>query len=202
MPPMPIQESPLHMTQLRSQPVTDQMVTDVAPELLRSWLKQGDTVLIDVREDVEHAEERIEGAHLHPLSRFDPEAIRAEHIDRRIIFHCRSGKRSTDAANRFRLSAEPVFHLTGGIEAWKSAGLPTLKPQSSRIPIMRQVQIVAGFLVTLGVALGLLVDQWFLAIAAFVGCGLMFAGLSGWCGMASILTKMPWNRIATTKVMR
>lgn len=185
------------MTQLQNTPVNDKKVTDVAPELLKDWLDDSNTLLIDVREDIEHAEERIPGAKLHPLSRFDPDAIRTANPGRRIIFHCRSGKRSTDAATRFQRDAQPVFHLAGGIEAWKSAGLPTIKPQSSRLPLMRQVQIVAGFLVTLGVLLALLVNIWFIAISAFVGVGLMFAGISGWCGMAMLLAKMPWNRINT-----
>ena len=58
---------------------------------------------------------------------------------------------------------------------------------------MRQVQIVAGSLVALGVALGVLVSPWMLILPAFVGCGLVFAGVSGWCGMARLLAVMPWN---------
>lgn len=170
-------------------------VTDVTPELLERWMAAGDTALIDVREDFEHAEERIDGAEFHPLSKFDAEAIRRAHAGRRIVFHCRTGKRSLDAANRFRRGDEPLFHLAGGIEAWKAAGRAVERPEGGpRLPIMRQVQIIAGGLVTLGVALGVFVSPWFLAIAAFVGCGLMFAGVSGWCGMARLLALMPWNR--------
>jgi hypothetical protein len=60
---------------------------------------------------------------------------------------------------------------------------------------MRQVQITAGSLVALGTALGWFVSPWFLILSGFVGCGLMFAGLSGWCGMAMMLGRMPWNRV-------
>ncbi len=170
-------------------------VTDVSPELLERWMAAGDTALIDVREDFEHAEERIDGADFHPLSKFDAEAIRHAHVGRRIVFHCRTGKRSLDAANRFRRGDEPLFHLAGGIEAWKAAGRTVERPPGGpRLPIMRQVQIIAGGLVTIGVGLGAFVSPWFLAIAAFVGCGLMFAGATGWCGMARLLSLMPWNR--------
>lgn len=169
--------------------------TEVASDLLSSWLADGEVLVVDVREDFEHAEERIDGAVLHPLSRFDPEAIRQNAGGKRVVFHCRSGKRSLDAAERYRQENEPTFHLAGGIEGWKSAGMPVVRPATSpRLPIMRQVQITAGALVTLGVGLGVTVSPWFLGLSAFVGCGLMFAGISGWCGMAKLLAAMPWNR--------
>ncbi len=59
---------------------------------------------------------------------------------------------------------------------------------------MQQVQIVAGSLVLLGVVLGYLLNPAFFLLSGFVGAGLLFAGLSGWCGMALLLAKMPWNR--------
>jgi len=172
-------------------------VTNVAPEELARWLDDGGTVLIDVREPFEHDEERITQAKPVPLSKFDPEAVRAAHPDSRVVFHCRSGKRSADAASRFARDGETTYHLEGGIEAWKAAGHPTHRPaKAARIPVMRQVQITAGSLVTIGVALGVLVSPWFLVLSAFVGCGLVFAGATGWCGMAMLLGKMPWNRVS------
>ncbi len=171
-------------------------VTTVDAALVEKWLAEGDTVLIDVREPFEYAEERIGNAELAPLSTFDPAALRARYPSSRIVFQCRSGKRASDAANRFARAGEPVYCLSGGLEGWKAAGRPTIKPDTGpRLPVMRQVQITAGFLVTLGVALGFFVSPWFLALSAFVGCGLMFAGASGWCGMAMLLAKMPWNKV-------
>ncbi|MFG0305793.1 MAG: rhodanese-like domain-containing protein [Phycisphaerales bacterium JB040] len=182
----------------------DIRVTDVSPAHLSDWLGSADTLLVDVREDFEHAEEHIEGSELFPLSRFDPERVRALAHGRRVVFHCRSGKRSRDAAERYARAVpapgETAYHLAGGIEAWKAAGRPCVRPETApRIGVMRQVQITAGFLVTLGVVLGLVASPWFLAISAFVGCGLMFAGLSGWCGMAMLLGRMPWNRRGAPK---
>jgi len=171
--------------------------TDVDPSLLDRWLKEGDATLVDVREDFEHAEERIPGAELMPLSRFDAAALRSRHPDERIVFHCRSGKRSADAAQRLAAEGALAFNLAGGIEAWKAAGHDTERAAGAPpLPIMRQVQLAAGLLVVLGVALGALVNWWFLAISAFVGCGLMFAGATGWCGMARLLSLMPWNRVS------
>jgi len=132
---------------------------------------------------------------LTPLSRFDAAKVRGAQVGKRVVFHCRSGKRSRDAATRFAREGEATFHLAGGIEGWKAAGMPVVRPaKGARLPVMRQVQIVAGGLVTLGVALGLSVSPWFLGLSAFVGCGLVFAGVSGWCGMAILLGAMPWNR--------
>lgn len=181
-------------TASQTAPAASDRPTDVSPELLAEWMGQKNTVLVDVREDFEHAEERIKGAVLEPLSKFDPDRLRAKVGSARVVFHCRSGKRSVTAAQRYRRGDEPLFHLAGGIEAWKQAGRPVERPSAGpRIPVMRQVQITAGSLVALGVALGAFVHPGFLAIAGFVGLGLVFAGVSGWCGMAMLLGKMPWN---------
>jgi rhodanese-related sulfurtransferase len=170
-------------------------VTDVSPEVLEGWLRSGTAVLVDVREAFEFAEERIEGARHAPLSTLDARALRREHAGARIVFHCRSGKRSLDAAQRCRMDGEPMFHLAGGIEGWKASGRSVVVPADApKLPIMRQVQIVAGGLVAIGTLLGVLVTPWFFIVPGFVGCGLMFAGLSGWCGMAKLLALMPWNR--------
>lgn len=181
-------------TTIASEPTERIRVTDVSPDLVAQWVGEGDTVLVDVREDFEHAEERIQGAILAPLSKFDPETVRRLHPGKRVVFHCRSGKRSTDAATRFARAGEAVFHLAGGIEGWKSAGRAVARSKASGgLPIMRQVQLIAGSLVVVGVVLGVAVSPWFLAVSAFVGCGLAFAGATGWCGMALLLAKMPWN---------
>ena len=170
-------------------------LVDVDPALLRRWLDAGEAVLVDVREDFEHAEERIAGAHHRALTCFDAAACRGLCDGKRLVFHCKGGKRSADAARRFARPGERVFHLAGGIEAWKAAGMPTVRPtKAPRLGVMRQVQLIAGGLVAAGTALGAFVSPWFLAVPAFVGCGLAFAGATGWCGMAVLLARMPWNK--------
>ena len=172
-------------------------LVEFSPHELQLSLQAGDIALIDVREPFEHAEARIEGATLHTLSSLDVESIRHEHGDRHVVFHCKAGGRSAKAASQFQAGDEPVYHLAGGIDAWIAAGFPVVKPdRPRRLPIMRQVQITAGTLVAIGTALGAAVSPWFLVIPGFVGCGLVFAGASGWCGMAKLLAAMPWNRTA------
>ena len=149
-------------------------------------------VLVDIREADEHARERVPGARHNPLSRLAP-------LDpcggKAVIFHCRSGARTAANAHRLEAVADcQSYLLEGGLEAWKKAGLPVAVDTRQPIELMRQVQITAGSLVLLGVALGVWVAPAFLGLSAFVGAGLVFAGVSGWCGMARLLTLMPWNR--------
>ena len=170
-------------------------IIDLSPSEAMERIGSGDAVLIDVREGFEHRSAAIPGAELHPLSSFDPERVRAVAGGREVIFHCRSGKRSAEAAHRFAPGEDAAHHLAGGILAWEAAGLETRRSSSApKIDVMRQVQIAAGSLVLAGVVLGAFVHPGFLGISAFVGAGLTFAGLSGWCGMAKLLAKMPWNR--------
>lgn len=169
-------------------------VINLNPEQVDERLKRGEVVLVDVREDHEYAAENIPGARHLPLGR----VTRAD-VDRIIggksaVFQCRSGKRSVDAALKFGRPGEEVFHLAGGILGWKESGRPTVVPKAApKIDVMRQVQIAAGSLVLIGVVLGWLVSPWFLVLSGFIGGGLVFAGLSGWCGMAGVLARMPWN---------
>ncbi len=170
---------------------------DVSPEQLESWIASGEAVLVDVREGFEHEAERIAQSRHFPLSTFDPDKVRQACADKRVVFHCRSGKRSADACERFAQEGSETYHLQGGIEAWKASGRATERSASApRIDVMRQVQMTAGSLVLLGIILGMYVSPWLLWLSAFVGAGLIFAGATGWCGMAMILSRMPWNRSA------
>ena len=169
------------------------------PATLQSWAADDGTVLVDVREGFEHAAERIEPSLLHAMSGFNAPALRDQCAGKRVVFYCRTGRRSADAAQRFGQAGEggeETYHLQGGIEQWKREGLATRKSASApKIDVMRQVQITAGSLVLTGVLLAWLVTPWAMLLSAFVGAGLVFAGASGWCGMARLLAFMPWNRV-------
>jgi len=167
----------------------------IAPEKAAALLKQG-AVLVDIREADEHAREKIPGAIHKPLSSID--AANFSDVSGKIaIFHCRSGARTQGNAARLSAAAAcDAYMLEGGLEAWKKAGLPVTLNRKQPIDLMRQVQITAGGLVVLGAVLGFLVAPAFFALSAFVGAGLMFAGISGFCGMTRMLALMPWNRRA------
>ena len=87
-----------------------------------------------------------------------------------------------------------AYIVEGGLDAWKKAGLPMILDRSQPIDVMRQVQIAAGSLVLLGIVLGALLAPGFYVLSGLVGAGLVFAGATGFCGMARLLALMPWNR--------
>lgn len=186
-------------------------------EEARRLIEDG-AVLIDIREPDEFARMHIPGALNVPVGRIKPgflEAAKGRSVDPSgsgggkpsvVIFHCQSGSRTEAHARQLAESlAEkggvsgsegPACEsciLDGGLSAWDAAGLPVTRDSSQPLPIMRQVQIVAGGLVLAGVGLGYVLNPGFYLLAGFVGAGLVFAGISGWCGMARILMVMPWN---------
>ena len=166
-------------------------LTKLTPEQARARTAEG-AALIDIRGADEHARSRIPGAHNAPLGSDlnlgDAPAV---------IFHCRSGMR-TDANAAQLAAASPcqAYLLEGGIDAWRAAGLPVIDDAKAPLEIIRQVQITAGLLVLAGVILSLTMAPGWIGLSAFVGAGLTFAGVSGWCGMAKLLALMPWNRRA------
>lgn len=165
----------------------------ISPTEAKRLMDQG-ARLIDIRGGDEHARERIPGAENHPvegLSRLEGESGIA-------IFHCRSGQRTAANAARLAQAANcDAYIVEGGIEGWKKAGLPVVRDRGQPIEMHRQVMIAAGSLVLLGVLLGQFVASGFYLVPAFIGAGLTFAGITGWCGMAKLLALMPWNRVAS-----
>lgn len=165
----------------------------ITPQLLKDWLKDKKVTLIDVREPFEHKAESISGAHLIPLSEISLSKVPEE--KQAVVIHCQSGKRSAAACEKL-LKENPsldVYSLEGGILAWKTEGFDVYR-STKCLPIERQQQIVAGFLTFGGIILGAFLSPGFYWISAFVGLGLMTSGFTGWCGMAKLLAKMPWNK--------
>ncbi len=167
------------------------MTTTITPHEAQRRIADG-AVLVDIRNPDEYARAHIPCARNIPLgqlSRIDdaPE----------VIFHCKTGMRTGANVDALRACTDaPVSLLEGGFDAWQKAGLDCRIDSRQPIELMRQVQIAAGSLVLLGVLLGLTVAPAALGLSAFVGAGLVFAGTTGWCGMANLLALMPWNRSA------
>ncbi|MET4699184.1 rhodanese-related sulfurtransferase [Constrictibacter sp. MBR-5] len=165
----------------------------VTPAQANALMQKG-ALLIDVREPDEHAREHIPGSHLAPLSRIDSQALPS---GAPLVFLCRSGARTAASAGRLAAAAGgEAYLLEGGLEAWKRAGLPIEVDTRRPLELMRQVQIAAGSLALTGAILGFAVDPLFHLLSGFVGAGLIFAGVTGWCGMARLLMLAPWNRSA------
>ncbi len=174
---------------------------NITAQEAKSLLDGNEAILIDVREPDEYMAEHIPSAQLMPLSVFTDNCRKLDCGDKKVIFHCKAGIRSNKAcaiAKEF-FDDNALLSLQGGIEAWKSAGFPTSSGsnanKSCTISIFRQVQIVVGALIFMFITLGLLVTATFFYIAAFLSAALFIAGVTGWCGLAMILAKMPWNKI-------
>jgi rhodanese-related sulfurtransferase len=132
-----------------------------------------------------------------PLGTLDPARVLAR--PGRVVLQCLSGARSRQAGEAvLAAGGTEVWHLAGGLQAWKRAGLPVEGDAGAPLPVMRQVQIVAGSLIVLGFVLGILLAPAWHLLSGFVGAGLVFAGVSGRCGMASLLARLPWNRRGAT----
>lgn len=168
----------------------------LTPDEVGARLRRGHAVLVDIRDDDEFARRHIPGTLSHPLSRLDGFSLSGL-TETQVIFTCRSGARTSANADRLAgLTKDTAYVLAGGIDAWQRAGLPIEANRKAPMELMRQVQIAAGTLVLTGLLLGWLVSPLFLGLSAFVGAGLTFAGISGFCGMARLLAVMPWNRPA------
>ena len=170
----------------------NQPVRLTAQELARQ-LESGAIGVIDVREPMEFAGGHIAGSLNVPLARLADTQL----PDGPLVLVCQSGNRSLQGCRRLleRQPSRLLLDLEGGIPAWQQAGLPLLRQANAPLPLMRQVQIAAGSLVLLGLILSSTVAPAWILLSWFVGAGLVFAGVSGFCGMARLLALMPWNRV-------
>lgn len=154
-------------------------------------------IIVDVRESDEFDSEHVPNSIHSPLSNFDRCGLPLLNglEGKPVVLLCRSGNRARLALEQARRLGYtgPLSVYEGGILAWKSQGKLTLGKNATALPLMRQVQAVAGSLVLISVILGFFIAPAFFGLAAFVGAGLTFAGLTGFCGMAILLSKMPWN---------
>ena len=150
-------------------------------------------LLLDVREYPEFAGGHLAGSRLLPLAQLETRAPDLPQ-DREIVLICRTGRRSAEAAEKMRrLGFERVGELKGGIMNWEKAGLPLHRAAHAPWAIERQVRLVAGLLIVLGLALSYL-WPWAILLSWFVPLGLIFAALTDSCAMGMMIAKLPWNR--------
>lgn len=170
------------------------MRTITPQDLSRLLIEKPDLNVIDVRTPVEFTEVHVAQARSEPLDKFNAAAVDPE---RPVYLLCRSGARATKAAEQLVAAGhrEPVV-VEGGTLAWIAAGLPVERGTTTVISLERQVRIVAGSIVFTGVLLSNLVHPSFIWLSGFVGAGLVFAGITDWCGMGLLLARAPWNQKA------
>lgn len=170
----------------------------VSPADARLRLAANTAILVDIREADEYARRHIAGSVSQPLSGWE-----AAHLsitaEKDVIFTCRSGMRTSGACDRLAARIDrPAYVLAGGVDAWAKADLPLVVDARAPLEIMRQVQIAAGLLIIVGIIGGFLVAPAWFGLSAFVGAGLTFAGVTGFCGMARLLMLAPWNWVSTS----
>ncbi len=169
----------------------------ITADELKDRLDTNGAVLIDVRTPAEFQEVHVVGAVNIPLDRLSEQSISSvatEDHGATVYFICKSGSRGRMACEKLKTSALPVVNVEGGTEACVDAGL-TVRRGRKAISLERQVRIVAGLLVLIGAVLALVVSKWFALLPAFIGAGLVFAGITDTCGMGMLLARMPWNQV-------
>ena len=171
--------------------------TTISPRQLYDTVQTGKSVdLIDVRTPAEFREVHVSFARNLPLDQLDAVQIASAHAgaSRPIYLICRSGGRGRQACEKFLAAGySNIINGEGGTQAWEQAGLPVVRGEKT-MSLERQVRIAAGSLVLIGAILGWFVHPAFIGLSAFVGAGLVFAGITDTCGMGMLLAKMPWNQ--------
>ncbi len=174
------------------------VIGTITPRELDELHRRQAVDLIDVRTPAEYREVHIDFARLVPLESLDPRTViagRSSKADEPLYVVCRSGARARRACEMIvERGGANVVVLEGGTLAWEKAGLAVVRGKKT-VSLERQVRIAAGSLVLIGSLLGACVHPAFIGIAAFVGAGLIFAGVTDRCGMALLLARMPWNQV-------
>jgi rhodanese-related sulfurtransferase len=178
------------------------MIATISPSALADLRRRGDKItLIDVRTPAEYGEVHVAFAHNMPLDRLDPRQVAKLGGDGPVYFVCKSGGRSHRACEQLAAAGfERVVNVEGGTAACEAAGIPVVRGRQA-MSLERQVRIAAGGLVAIGAAMAAFGPEagvnWRAigaGLAGFVGCGLVFAGVTDTCGMAMLLARMPWNQ--------
>ncbi|MCB0418235.1 MAG: rhodanese-like domain-containing protein [Bdellovibrionaceae bacterium] len=156
--------------------------------------REGEICFVDVRSQDEFKSGYIPQSKCIPLPEIS-KRLDEFPKDRPILLSCQSGMRSAKARQLLESHGfKDIYEVDGGFSAWKRAGLPTSRSKKSGLSIQRQVFLTAGTLILSGTLLSHFVNPSWWLLPFFVGVGLTFNGLTGFCGMAKLLEAMPWNK--------
>jgi rhodanese-related sulfurtransferase len=154
---------------------------------------EGIVNLIDVRTPAEYGAIHAKGAVNIPLDKLEPGAL-AHCNGHSVFFICKSGVRAQKAMDKLRDAGfSNMIHVEGGTDAWKAANLPIQKGKKA-LGLEQQVRIAAGSMALVGAAVVLAGQPLGLLLVSFMGAGMVYAGITDTCGMATLLAKMPWNQ--------
>ena len=176
-------------------------VPTVSPQQLHQVKRGGQgAAVLDVRSVAEYRAGHIPGAQLMPIDSLSADALarafKRPSLGREetLYITCHTGPRALQAAERLQQAGYANLTLVeGGTQRWEQLGLP-VERCGRALSLERQVQIAIGSLLMLKVVLGFSVHELFFALTAMIGIGLIVAGTTRWCGMARLISRMPWNR--------
>jgi rhodanese-related sulfurtransferase len=172
------------------------MIRTITPQDLIQQKKSGKSVeLIDVRTPVEYREVHVDFAKSIPLNELDVAKLAADRgeVKEPLYVICRSGGRAGQACEKLSSAGVEAVNVEGGTLAWDAAGLPVLRGKKT-VSLERQVRIVIGSMVLLS-SLSAFYSVYWIWLTAFFGAGLIFSGITDFCGLAPILARMPWNQV-------
>ncbi|WP_144627314.1 rhodanese-like domain-containing protein [Arthrobacter woluwensis] len=182
------------MTSISAAPVA----TVLAPETLRSWfVAHQDFVVIDVRSASEFESIHIRGSYNVPLpllSEYTDEL--AGRLGSRVVLVCQSGVRAEQARQRLlEAGIDTAYVLTGGVPGFAEAGGEVVRGRD-RWDLERQVRLMSGSLVVLGLVGGEFISPKVRALAGVIGAGLAVSAATNTCAMVRAISAMPWNKTA------
>jgi rhodanese-related sulfurtransferase len=166
----------------------------ISIETWKDWQAAGrQAQLVDVRSATEFATAHLPGAINIPLEQIERRTADLD-ANAPVVLVCQAGTRAHMACALLAASGRDFVVLEGGTGAWLKTGNPAVRSTAARWALERQVRLIAGLLVAVGVLLGVAVSRWWLLMPGFVGCGLVFSGFTGLCPMGEVLARLPWNR--------
>jgi len=178
------------------------VVATISPQDLYRLHDSGTKLtLIDVRTPAEFGSCHVTFARNVPLEGLDAQNVIASHdtaTGQPLYVICQAGSRGAQACEKLAAAGfSGAINVEGGTRAWETAGLPVIRGKKA-ISVDRQMRIVAGTLVLTGAVLGFFVHPYWIGLSAFVGAGLIFAGVTDCCPMVGCLARMPWNQAGAT----
>lgn len=156
--------------------------------------KDPQTKILDVRSAMEFSQTHIENSINIPIDMIPAKIGELSQSKQNYLVLCHSGTRAAMAADMLMQSGiHTAKVIEGGIARWQKDKLAVIKGQGG-VSLERQVRVIAGSLVLLGIILAWLLHWTFIFIPAFVSCGLIFAGITDNCLMGTLLMKLPYNK--------
>jgi rhodanese-related sulfurtransferase len=175
---------------------TADSIANMSPRDVEQRRSAGESiVIVDVRTPAEFRSVHAQGARNVPLDVLEQHTaeLRQAAAAGPLYLICQGGGRSRKACERLAAQQIAAVNIDGGTNGWVAAGLPVERGKAT-ISLERQVRIAAGSLALTGALLAWFVHPAFVWLSAFIGAGLVFAGVTDTCGMGMMLAKMPWNR--------